>query len=122
MNQKFDMTQPEAEARRISFAVRLAGEAWADAKKEAGECEADYDFTLAAATKAARCGKVEIGENPTVQAVKDWVASDPKVELARQKASDAKWKAHKAELAYKAEEGDREMFKGLLYAKSRTET
>ena len=27
-----------------------------------------------------------------------------------------------AELAFKAAEGDREMFKGLLYAKSRTET
>lgn len=122
MNQKFDMTQPEAEARRISMAVRIAGNDWADAKREAEEAESDCDFTQAAASKGARCGKIEIGESPTVQAVKDWVATDPQVELARQKASDAKWKAHKAELAYKAEEGDREMFKGLLYAKSRTET
>lgn len=121
MNQKFDMTQPEAEARRVSSAVRSAGGDWADARREAEQCELDYDFTVAAASKAARSGKVDIGESATVQAVKDWITTEPKVEMARLKFMDAKWKAHKAELAFKAEEGDREMFKGLLYAKSRTE-
>lgn len=122
MNDRFDMTQPEAEARRVSSEVRQTGMTWADAKHEADECEADAEFREAAASKAARCGKIEIGETPTVQAVKDWVATDPSVERARMAHREAKWAAHKAELAFKAAEGDREMFKGLLYAKSRSET
>lgn len=121
MNNKFDMTQPEAEARRISSEVRATGMIWADARREAEEAEADADFTECASSKAARCGKVDIGENATVQAVKDWVATDPQVSLARQRARDAKWDASKAEVAYRAAEGDREIFKGLLYASSRVD-
>lgn len=121
MDRKFDMTQPEAEAASISREVRAAGAVWADAKRNAEEAESLADFTASAASKAARCGKVEIGESPTVQAVKDYVETDPKVAEARAQARDAKWSAMKAEMAFKAAEGDREMFKGLLYASSRVD-
>ena len=121
MSRNFDMTQPETEAAAISSETRATGREWADARRNAEEAESLADFTAAAASKAARCGKVGIGEAATVQAVKDYVETDATVAKAREEARDARWLAHKAELAFKAAEGDREMFKGLLYASSRVD-
>lgn len=121
MSMDFDMTQPEQMARLVRRDLRASGAAFAEAKHAADEAKDIAKKEPKLVAIAVRKGEIDIGEKPTEQAVKDFAATCPQVELAEMKAAEAEYQAHKAEIAYDCAKSDRDILKGLLFHSGRME-
>jgi len=117
----FDMTRPEEMARIISRRLLETGEAYADAKHKADEAKTRAKLEPKLVAIAVRKGKIDIGEKLTEQAVKDFAATCPQVELAEMIEESEVYKAHKAEIAYDCAKADKDLLKGLLFHSGRME-
>ena len=118
---EFDMTMPEEMARIISKNLRETGMAYADAKHKADEAKNRAKLEPKIIAIAVRKGKIDIGEKPTEQAVKDYAATCPLVERAEMEEEQAVYEAHKAEIAWECARSDRDLLKGLLFHSGRME-
>lgn len=104
-----------------SRALRETGRTHAEAKKRADEAKAYAKNEPKFVSIAARKGDVDIGEKPTEQAVKDYVATCLPVERAEKAAREAEYREHLAEVDYKCASADVELLKGLLFHSGRRE-
>lgn len=121
MTMEFDMTRPEEMARIISRELRVTGSAFAEAKRKADEAKNISKREPKLVAIAIRKGRIDIGEKPTEQAVKDYAATCPQVEKAEMVEEDAVYQAHKAEIAWECAKSDRDLLKGLLFHSGRME-
>ena len=121
MDVNFDMTQPEEMARRVRADLRSAGKAYAETRAAADDAKDAAKKEPKLVSIAVRKGKIDIGEKPTEQAVKDFVATCPQVERLEMIASEAEHKARMAEVAWECAKSDRDLLKGLLYHSGRVE-
>jgi len=121
MATEFDMTMPEEMARQVSRELRETGCAFAEAKRRAEEAKNISKREPKLVAIAVRKGKIDIGEKPTEQAVKDYAATCPQVEKAEMDEEDAVYRAHKAEIAWECAKSDRDLLKGLLFHSGRME-
>lgn len=121
MQTEFDMTMPEEMARRVSRELRVTGSAFAEAKRKADEAKNISKREPKLVAIAIRKGRIDIGEKPTEQAVKDYAATCPQVEKAEMEEEDAVYQAHKAEIAWECAKSDRDLLKGLLFHSGRVE-
>ena len=121
MSMDFDMTMPEEMARIVSRQLRETGMAYAEAKRKADEAKNRAKLEPKLVAIAVRKGRVDIGEKLTEQAVKDYAATCPQVELAEMAEEQAVYEAHKAEIAYDCAKSDRDLLKGLLFHSGRME-
>lgn len=115
----FDMTRPEEMCRIASRAMRETGRAHADAKKAADDAKSRADTEPKFVAIAVRKREIDIGEKPTEQAVKDYVATCPLVEKAEKAEREAKHRERMAEVDWKVACSDAELLKGLLYHSGR---
>lgn len=118
---EFDMTQSELMARIVSRNLRDSGMAYAEKKRLADEAKNIAKREPKLVAIAVRKGRVDIGEKPTEQAVKDYAATCPQVEKAEMDEEKAVYEAHKAEIAYECAKSDRDLLKGLLFHSGRME-
>ena len=118
---EFDMTRPEEMARIISRNLRDTGMAYAEAKRKADEARNIAKMEPKLVSIAVRKGRIDIGEKPTEQAVKDYAATCPQVEKADMDEEKAVYEAHKAEIAWECAKSDRDLLKGLLFHSGRVE-
>ena len=121
MATEFDMTMPEEMARRVSRDLRETGAAFAEAKRRAEEAKNIAKREPKLVAIAVRKREIDIGEKPTEQAVKDFAATCPQVELAEMNEEAAVYAAHKAEIAWECAKSDRDLLKGLLFHSGRME-
>lgn len=121
MAMEFDMTRPEEMARIISRRLKETGAAYADAKHVADEAKNRAKLEPRLIAIAVRKGQIDIGEKATEQAVKDYVATHPKVEKIEMDEEIAVYEAHKAEIAWECAKSDRDLLKGLLFHSGRME-
>ena len=117
----FDLTRPEEMAKIVSRRLYEAGMAYADAKHKADEAKNRAKLEPKLVAIAVRKGKIDIGEKLTEQAVKDFAATCPQVELAEMTEEAAVYEAHKAEIAWEVVRSDRDLLKGLLYNSGRVD-
>lgn len=118
---EFDLTRPEEMARIISLDLRASGKAYAETRAAADDAKDAAKKEPKLVSIAARTGRINIGEKPTEQAVKDYVATCPQVERLEMLASAAENKARMAEVAWECAKSDRDLLKGLLYHSGRVE-
>ena len=116
-----DMTQPDRTANAILTDLRATGKAYAEAKRESEDLEADAKVTEAAFKARARTGQISIGEKATVDAVKDAVILDADVQNAQGEARDAAYKASLRKIAYDTVRDAKEMFNALCYLHSKVD-
>ena len=121
MATEFDMTMPEEMARRVSRDLRETGAAFAEAKAKADAAKNFARREPKLVAIAVRKREIDIGEKPTEQAVKDFAATCPQVELAEMNEEAAVYAAHKAEIAWECAKSDRDLLKGLLFHSGRME-
>ena len=121
MQTEFDMSMPEEMARRVSRELRITGSEFAEAKRKADEAKNISKREPKLVAIAIRKGRIDIGEKPTEQAVKDYAATCPQVEKAEMVEEDAVYQAHKAEIAWECAKSDRDLLKGLLFHSGRVE-
>ena len=121
MATEFDMTRPEEMARLISRNLRDSGMAYAEKKRIADEAKNLAKMEARMVAIAVRKGKIDIGEKPTEQAVKDFTATCPQVTSAEMAEEKAAYEAHKAEIVWECAKSDRDLLKGLLFHSGRVE-
>ena len=121
MSMDFDMTMSEEMARIVSRQLRETGMAFAEAKRKADEAKNRAKLEPKLVAIAVRKGRIDIGEKLTEQAVKDYAATCPQVEMAEMAEETAVYEAHKAEIAYDCAKSDRDLLKGLLFHSGRME-
>lgn len=117
-----DMTQPERTANAIRADLKAYGVPAVHAKHAAEEAKVRANRMAAALRKGARSKKIDIGESPTVEAVKDAVLLDPEVSEAFAEARDLEYVADLREVCFENVKKSAEMFKSLCYLSSRVET
>lgn len=116
-----DMTQPDRTANAILADLRASGKAYAEAKRAAEDSEAHAKTVEAAFKASARNGKIDIGEKPTLDAVKDAATRDADVIEAQGDARDAAYLASLKKIAYDTVRDAKEMFNALCYLHSRVD-
>lgn len=119
MHAEFDMTRPEEMCRLASRAMRETGRAHADARRAADDAERDAKLEAKAASIAARRKDIDIGENPTADAVKDFAATCAPVVAAETASAKAAHRERLAEVDWKCACADVELLKGLLFHSGR---
>lgn len=121
MQMDFNMTMPEEMARLVSRNLRDSGMAYAEKKRTADEAKNLSKMEAKMVAIAVRKGKIDIGEKPTEQAVKDFAATCSQVTRAEMDEEKAVYEAHKAEIAWECAKSDRDLLKGLLFHSGRME-
>ena len=116
-----DMTQPDRTANAILTDLRATGKAYAEAKRESEDLEADAKVVEAAFKAAARKGDKAIGEKPTIDAVKDALVLDADVRESQGAARDAAYKASLRKITYDTVRDAKEMFNALCYLHSKVD-
>lgn len=121
MPTEFDMTRPEEMARIVSLNLHETGSRYAEAKRKADEAKNLSKLEVKLVSIAVRKGRIDIGEKPTEQAVKDFSATCQQVMSAEMEEERAVYEAHKAEIAWECAKSDRDLLKGLLFYSGRME-